>query len=191
MNLAGCDFRNSDLRKANLTGAKLQRANFYETSLGGARSSIASTRPRPTSPKPSLEGAHAHEGNFTGAVFRYAKLVAERFHRLETGRADLSVCDVRCNLSRTDLYEADLRGSKLAGANLTQGRPEPGQLRRCQPDGGGSVRRQVPARTVPQRPRHRLRRPGRELAKGQAPLVAVLGLGARPAGCYAQPDRRP
>ena len=35
-------------------------------------------------------------------------------------RADLSVCDLRCILTRTDLYEADLRGAKLSGANLSK-----------------------------------------------------------------------
>ena len=66
-----------------------------------------------------LEGARALNANFTGAVFRYARLSQCDFTGAHFGDADMSVADLRGTFINADFQGADLRGSKLENANLT------------------------------------------------------------------------
>jgi uncharacterized protein YjbI with pentapeptide repeats len=65
-----------------------------------------------------LEGVQAHEANFERSVFRYAHMARCDFTGAKLADADLSVADVRGDLSNVDLYQADLRGAKMPGVIL-------------------------------------------------------------------------
>jgi len=91
----GCNLAGTNLKKADLVGARLQGAN-----LAGADLSMANLR------RADLQGA-----NLSGADLSYANLPG----------ADLRNCNLRnANLKGANLIQADLTGADLQGANLDE-----------------------------------------------------------------------
>jgi uncharacterized protein YjbI with pentapeptide repeats len=66
----------------------------------------------------AMEGVHAENADFSGSVFRYAKLSQGVFSHAKFVDCDLSVADARANFNDADLTGADLRGTKMEGAIL-------------------------------------------------------------------------
>ncbi len=91
----GCNLAGTNLKKADLVGARLQGAN-----LAGADLSMANLR------RADLQGA-----NLAGANLSYANLPG----------ADLRNCNLQsANLQGANLIQADLTGADLQGANLDE-----------------------------------------------------------------------
>jgi Pentapeptide repeats (8 copies) len=102
ISLTNTDLRNADLRGARLVWARLRGAN-----LKGAR----------------LYGAHLRIARLRNAIFEEAKLRGAELQRADLEQAVLCKADFRrANLAGADLERADFRGANLAGANLERAR---------------------------------------------------------------------
>ncbi|MBO3463028.1 pentapeptide repeat-containing protein [Aetokthonos hydrillicola Thurmond2011] len=94
----GEPLNNIELKKVNLTGAKLYNANFTGANLTGA----------------NLTGAKLDNANLDNANLDNANLSGASLSRANLSGASLS----RANLSGANLSRANLSGANLSGANL-------------------------------------------------------------------------
>jgi uncharacterized protein YjbI with pentapeptide repeats len=92
------DLRNTDIRRADLAGAKLQRVD-----LRGA----------------DLSGANLRAVDFSGANLDGAKLITTILYEANLFKASLRGANLsRSNLNLANLYGVDLRSANLSGASL-------------------------------------------------------------------------
>ena len=103
--LAGAQLNDADLSGANLIRAALSRANLNGANLSGADLSEAGLR------EADLSGANLIGANLSEADLRMAKLIVTRL-----GRADLT----KANLNGAILRRANLTESNLSQTNLTE-----------------------------------------------------------------------
>jgi len=112
------DLRETDLRKTNLSGARLQaallnRAHLEEANLSGAHLE-----------KANLSGAHLEKANLSGAHLqgtdlRYARLTRANLFGAYLEKAALGGADLEgANLLHAHLERANLQGAIPFGANL-------------------------------------------------------------------------
>ena len=139
-----------------------------------------------------LEGARAHEADFSGGIFRYSRLAQCDFTGSKLSGADMSVADLRGNFTGADLYGADLRGSKLNNANLTGA-----DLSKAKFDGANLIGANLTNAKISPEQLHNARATGvigRRTGGGAAPeagLVAVLGVTCGAAPCLRRPVAAP
>ena len=97
------DLSNSYLRRANLGGANLRRANLIKADLSEA----------------NLGGANLRRANLGRANLIKANLIKANLRRANLGRANLIKANLHeANLSRAFLIEANLHEAYLVGADL-------------------------------------------------------------------------
>jgi uncharacterized protein YjbI with pentapeptide repeats len=129
------DMRSTDLRKANLAGAHLERADLSNAHLEGA----------------SLEGAHLKEADLSNAHLEGVNLIRAHVEGAWLDSANLSearlfeahleeACLTSAHLQRAELFHAhlecaDLSNSDLQGAVLTQAYLERANLDRANLEG--------------------------------------------------------
>lgn len=106
------ELRRADLRKAQLAGAVLTKAYFWQANLSGA----------------DLGGANLNGADFWLSNLRGARLAGASLRRAHLGGADLSDADLR----GADLTGANLRDAVLDGADLTQAIVTAEQLSRAE-----------------------------------------------------------
>jgi uncharacterized protein YjbI with pentapeptide repeats len=112
--LSGADFSDAKLTMADfvfakVTGAKLKRASFVGTDLGGVDLSGF-----------DLSGNFLNRARLLGTKLVGTKLVGSTLSEADLRKTDLSHADLSgADLSGADLKEANLSGANLRGANLS------------------------------------------------------------------------
>lgn len=104
------------LRRANLNGANLTKANLRRANLIGA----------------NLNDASLYLADLRGALLNGAKLRNADIGGANLNRADLRGADIRwANISEADLSRANLSGANLEGSNLSETNLEDADLTGC------------------------------------------------------------
>jgi hypothetical protein len=107
------DFREANLRRANLGGADLRGANLRRANLGGANLFLADLR------ETYLSDANLGGTNLGGADLGGADLGGVDLRKANLTKANLTKANLSgANLVRADLWGANLIGADLGGANL-------------------------------------------------------------------------
>jgi uncharacterized protein YjbI with pentapeptide repeats len=110
--LADADMSGLDLTGADLSGANLARANLTGAMLFGAQLSDA-----------VLVGAQLSDADFTGANLERAILQSAKGQRVGFGGAQMAGINLgECSLEDCSFVDADLSGSDLRAASLTNAR---------------------------------------------------------------------
>jgi uncharacterized protein YjbI with pentapeptide repeats len=106
--LRGADLKGAHLEGANLAGAHLEEANLERAHLEEANLDMAHLEGA------YLEGAHLEKASLHGACLKGADLVGAHFEEAYLGEARLELADLRTAY----LEEANLPGAHLEGAEL-------------------------------------------------------------------------
>ena len=107
------DFRYTNLRGTELSGADLRCANLNDADLRGANLSSASLR-YATLIRADLRGANFNDADLRGADLNDADLRGANFRGADLRGANFNDADLR----GADLNDADLRGANFRGADL-------------------------------------------------------------------------
>ena len=134
VNLRGADLVNSNLKKANLQETKLERINFsfanlQETRLWDANLEKADLR-RVNLEKADLRRANLRSTHLWRANLRKANLRDASLEKANLRRANLQEASFRdANLEKADLWRANLKEANLQGANLKEANLSDADLR--------------------------------------------------------------
>lgn len=113
------DLRGRDLRFADMTGARLAKADLRALNRFENSGRLACSPLPEGAPVARLEGANLRYGLARGALLSEAQLPGANLQGTDLTEASLSGADLRgANLSEAKLQRADLQGACLTGASL-------------------------------------------------------------------------